>query len=253
MTPIVFVHGNPDSDRVWDLLRAELSGVETVALQMPGFGCPLPSEGFDCTRWAYRDWLAGELEALGEPAHVVAHDLGSAVLHGVLLERPELVASWALTGICDADFFWHPQARIWQTSRLGEESRDAWLSLSDDQKLDLLRANGVPDATAPGIVEKLDRRMCDALIALYRSITFFGDWTLTAEHDLPPGLVLTGDGDQFQDVSFAERCAQRTGARLHVFEDTAHWWQVERPKDAASTLRAFWADLPTGAAAVSAG
>lgn len=236
----VFVHGNPDTGRVWDPLIAELpAGVEAIALRMPGFGCPVP-DGFDCTRWAYKDWLIGELEAIGGPPHVVAHDLGSAVLHGVLIERPELVASWALTGVCDAEYPWHQQARIWQTTRLGEQSRDAWLSLSDDQKRDVLRATGVPESTAPDVVRNLGREMADAMIALYRSITFFGDWALNAEHDLPPGMVLSGDRDQFQDASYARRCAERTGAELVVFEDTGHWWQVERPAEAAAALQSLW-------------
>ena len=63
-------------------------------------------------------------------------------------------------------------------------------------------------------------------------------------------MVLTGDRDQFQDVSFARRCAERTGAELVVFEDTAHWWQVERPREAAMALRSLWAKAP---AALSAG
>jgi pimeloyl-ACP methyl ester carboxylesterase len=79
---VVLVHGNPDTPEVWNRLRAQLPGIETLALALPGFGsAPLP-EGFGCTRWEYADWIVAELERFDEPVDVVGHDIGAVFLHG---------------------------------------------------------------------------------------------------------------------------------------------------------------------------
>ena len=120
---IVFVHGVPNTAVVWNPLRSMLAGRDTVALQLPGFGCDAPA-GFSGTRYAYRDWLITELEALkamAEPVDLVGHDQGSVISQGVILARPDLVDSWVLGGgVCANDFLWHRQARIWQNTGLGE-------------------------------------------------------------------------------------------------------------------------------------
>ena len=40
---IVFVHGVPNTAAVWDPVRSLLPDRETVALQLPGFGCDAPA------------------------------------------------------------------------------------------------------------------------------------------------------------------------------------------------------------------
>jgi pimeloyl-ACP methyl ester carboxylesterase len=44
----VLVHGVPDTHRLWDRLRAELGRDGVVAVDLPGFGCPVP-DGFTAT------------------------------------------------------------------------------------------------------------------------------------------------------------------------------------------------------------
>src|SRR5207249_3277115 len=57
--PAVFVHGNPETAAVWDGVRAKLSRQDTIAVALPGFGCPRP-EGFGATKEEYVDWLIAE-------------------------------------------------------------------------------------------------------------------------------------------------------------------------------------------------
>ncbi|WP_162641660.1 hypothetical protein [Streptosporangium sp. 'caverna'] len=47
----VFVHGVPETAKVWDRLRSHLPG-ESIALKLPGFGAPRP-DGFDCSTEEY--------------------------------------------------------------------------------------------------------------------------------------------------------------------------------------------------------
>lgn len=237
---VVFLHGNPDNWRVWDELRARLDGVETTALRLPGFGAPRP-DGFAATRWDYVSWLAGELEAMDGPVDLVTHDIGSVIGHGLVLERPEAVRTWACgSAACEPDYQWHVQARIWQTTRLGEQARDAWLSLDAAQRLDVIRAGGVPDPWSESVAEQLDAEQFEAAMAFYRSAVYVGDWSLPPGADLPRMALLWGRDDPFQSVEFGERVAERIGARLHVFEDCGHWWQLERTDEAAAALRELW-------------
>ena len=55
----VFVHGVPEDQHLWDELRAELPHAQTAALNLPGFGAPLP-EGFSATKDGYLAWLVHE-------------------------------------------------------------------------------------------------------------------------------------------------------------------------------------------------
>jgi len=54
--PAVFVHGVPDTHRVWHALVRRLRRDDVVTLSLPGFGCDIPA-GFDCTKEAYARWL----------------------------------------------------------------------------------------------------------------------------------------------------------------------------------------------------
>ena len=59
--PAVFVHGVPETHIIWDPIRSHLSGKDVVAVDLPGFGAPLPA-GFDATKEAYAAWLIAEIE-----------------------------------------------------------------------------------------------------------------------------------------------------------------------------------------------
>jgi pimeloyl-ACP methyl ester carboxylesterase len=50
---IVLVHGNPETEAIWDDLVPHLRGDDLVRLSPPGFGSAIPS-GFDCSSDAYR-------------------------------------------------------------------------------------------------------------------------------------------------------------------------------------------------------
>jgi pimeloyl-ACP methyl ester carboxylesterase len=82
--------------------------------------------------------------------------------------------------------------------------------------------------------------MCDAMLAAYRSAAYLGDWELGAHGPTPPGLIVWGSQDPYQDAAFGRRAAERTGAELVVLEGCGHWWQIERPAEVAGALRAFW-------------
>jgi pimeloyl-ACP methyl ester carboxylesterase len=244
---VVFVHGVPNTAAVWDPVRRLLSDRASVAVQLPGFGCDAPA-GFSGTRYAYRDWLIDRLEAMDGPVHLVGHDQGSVISQGVILSRPDLVNTWVLGGgVCADDFLWHRQARIWQTSGLGEHWRDEFLGLDVNARAAMLTAAGVPEIDAPGVAAGMDRRMLDHILPLYRSEPYLEDWAFDPTVKYPPGLVLWGRDDRYQSTEFGRAAAAAAGARFHELA-CGHWWQAERAEEVAAELTAHWSNNRAAAA-----
>jgi pimeloyl-ACP methyl ester carboxylesterase len=246
---VAFVHGNPDRAAVWEPLIRHLGRDDSITLELPGFGAPIP-DGFAATRWDYKDWLVAELEALSEPPDLVAHDFGALIGHGVLLERPELVRSWAFGNSAHADYVLE-HARTLQTTRIGEQQLDVFFSLPPEQRHHVLLAMDIPEPRSRELVANMDRRQMECALAFYRSAVWTGDWQLSPDQDYPPGLVIWGENDIFQGVSFAHELAKDGNAELVILADAGHWWQLDRPKEAAAALTRFWGKLQISEATVA--
>jgi pimeloyl-ACP methyl ester carboxylesterase len=247
---VVLVHGVPNTTAVWDPVRSLLSDrdtSDTIALQLPGFGCDAPA-GFSGTRYAYRDWLIEQLEALNQPVDLVGHDQGSVIGQGVILARPDLVNTWVLGGgVCAEDFFWHKQARIWQTTGLGERWCEHFLSLDVNVRAAMMAAAGVPEIDAAAVAVAMDRRMLDHILPLYRSQPYLEDWAFDPNSAYPPGLVLWGRDDPYQAADFGRIAAAAAGARFHELA-CGHWWQVECAEEVAAALTDHWSNSAATAA-----
>lgn len=113
---VVLVHGNPETDAVWDPLVEALGRDDVIRLSPPGFGAPLP-DGWPSTYLDYRDWLEDELSGVDGPVDLVGHDWGGNHVVNVMMHRPELVRSWVsdIIGVFDPDYVWHDAALVWQT------------------------------------------------------------------------------------------------------------------------------------------
>jgi pimeloyl-ACP methyl ester carboxylesterase len=74
---VVLVHGNPETEAVWDPLVEAMDRTDVVRLSPPGFGARLP-EDWPATYLDYRDWLEDELIRLDAPIDLVGHDGAAA-------------------------------------------------------------------------------------------------------------------------------------------------------------------------------
>jgi pimeloyl-ACP methyl ester carboxylesterase len=90
--PAVFVHGVPDTPRVWNAVVSHLERRDVVRLSLPGFACPMPG-GFPATKESYVDWLLSRLWQTPE--------VGERVMEAMTPEalRRALVAA----GVAEAD------------------------------------------------------------------------------------------------------------------------------------------------------
>jgi pimeloyl-ACP methyl ester carboxylesterase len=236
--PAVFVHGVPDTHRVWTALLSRLGRKDVVTLSLPGFGGPVP-DGFDATKDAYVDWLLGELARQREPVDLVGHDWGALLVLRAVSLRPGAVRSWAAGGApLDPDYEWHPAARAFQTPGMGERVMESMTPAALQQALVVA---GVPDADAAETAGHVDPAMKRCILGLYRSAVHVGaEWADDLRRVTAPGLVLWGERDPYAAARFGARLAERTGARLVSLPGCSHWWQLERPAAVADELRRFW-------------
>jgi pimeloyl-ACP methyl ester carboxylesterase len=238
--PVVFVHGVPDTHRMWDRVRSHLSRSDVVSLSMPGFGAPLPPD-FDATKEAYTNWLTAQLEAIGEPVDLVGHDWGSILVQRVASVRPDLIRTLTCgSGPIDRDYEWHEMAKMWQTPGVGEEIMAGFTP----EALVAVLADETDQDAAEETAKHVDDDMKRCILTLYRSAVNVGDeWhdDVDAVKGRFPVLVCWGRDDPYVGPEMGERLAQRLGARLLMFDDSGHWWPYTKAKETAAALEEHWA------------
>ena len=245
---IVLVHGNPETEAIWDDLVPHLRGGGVVRLSPPGFGSPIPS-GFDCSTDAYRDWLAGELQKLAQPVDLVGHDWGGGHVMRIAMEHPELIRSWTtdVLGIFDPEYIWHDMAQVWQTANAGEQAIAQMASAPVDARVKRYESLGVTPAIAGKVVAGANPDMGRAILALYRSaaqpvLRDLGQGLSRAT--AKPGLALIATEDHYcGGETLARRAAGRAGAQVAVLNGAGHWWMCQQPKQGAEAINAFLARL----------
>jgi pimeloyl-ACP methyl ester carboxylesterase len=241
--PAVLVHGVPDTERSWDRLRTVLDRADVVTCSLPGFGCPRP-DGFGATKEEYAAWLEAELDAIGGPVDLVAHDWGALLAQRVASVRPDLIRTLAVgSGPLDRAYTWHAMAQAWQTPEVGEQIMAGMLGMTAAELAAGLTAGGAPSDLARIEAAHVDATMAQCILALYRSAVTVGDeWQPTVDA-MParPATVFHGDDDPYVETDVAARIASRLGAELVVYDDCGHWWAWERPAQTAAALGRLWA------------
>ncbi len=221
---------------------------ELVCLSPPGFGAPLP-DGFGATAGEYRDWLVGELAALGEPVDLVGHDTGGSHVVNVATSRPDLLRSWVsdTLGTYDPGYQWHELARRWQTPGIGEADVAARFGGTVRERAAVLVERGMNEQVAVRVAAAQDAAMGRAVLALYRSNARPGSRGLGLELERAaarPGLAILATEDHFVGTEEQRRrAASRAGARIEVLTELGHWWMTQDPARGAAVLRAFWATV----------
>jgi pimeloyl-ACP methyl ester carboxylesterase len=253
-TPLVLVHGNPESAAIWGPLIGELDRADAIPLSPPGFGVPAPAD-FDHATTTYRDWLASQLELFREPVDLVGHDWGGIHVAALAMSRPDLVRSWAsdALGVFAPDYAWHSLAQVWQREGPGEESAREIFGGDVEQRLAVTAGLGMTGRMSERVAAGMDDTMGRAVLALLRSAR--QPAMAEAGESLPsaaqrPGLALIAV-DDFERASGTlaqhEWAAERAGAKIARLEGVGHWWPEETPAPVAEALRSFWTELPDDA------
>jgi pimeloyl-ACP methyl ester carboxylesterase len=247
--PAVFVHGVPETSRLWDAIRARLNS-DSIALALPGFGTQRPA-GFAATKDDYAEWLAQSLGEIGQPIDLVGHDWGALLSVRVATAYDVPLRSWTadMARALHPDYVWNRLARTFQTPEAGE----AWMVAarqstpeSPESAASRLALLGVPWDQAVAMGAALDETKSACILNLYRSAVpnVSADWG--AELRAPggaPGLVLLASADPLNDEDLSIDVARRLTAQMHRFDGLGHAWMTEDPTTTAAVLQHFWSSV----------
>jgi pimeloyl-ACP methyl ester carboxylesterase len=240
---IVFVHGVPETAAVWSRIRTAI-GTESVALSLPGFGCPRPLD-FGATLDEYVIWVVEQLDQLTEPVHLVGHDGGALLTYRIAMAYGDRLRSWVAdtANVAHPDYVWHRLAQIWQAPGTGEAELERQLSMPTDVRARRYAAFHLAPQDARELAAGIDKAMASSILALYRSALpninhLWGPLSPTSA----PGLVVHPSRDSFSDEAQARDVAAALGARFTTI-DANHFWPYEVPHAAARILTAFWASI----------
>jgi pimeloyl-ACP methyl ester carboxylesterase len=246
-SPILFLHGAPDSGEMWNKVIEPLKkDFHCFTPDLPGFGRSTAPGNFKCSL----DNMARFIDELVEggniptPLNLVVTDFGATYGLAWAVKHPEKIRRLAIAGSANfsSRYQWHQDARLLRIPLLGELGM-ATLTLSAYEKAmhrnaPLLSTEYVRQTYAHSLAKPGVRRM---MIKLYRSIDpkdFIG-WE---EHlrDLTthvPTLVLWGDKDPYITPDYAE---QFGSAQVEHFPQNGHWLAVEIPETVTQRLATFF-------------
>ena len=198
-TPIVWVHGVPNSGAMWAPFLEAAGG---IAPDLPGFGRSGKRGDFPYSIDGYADFLGAFVDHLGlERIRLVVHDWGAVALAWAQ-RHPERVERLVAVNVVPfvEGYRWHRYARLWRTRGVGEAAMGATTRLS-------ARLAGLPRELLDDTMEHFDHGTQRAILRLYRSAP--PEVLAAAGRDLGritcPTLVLWGEDDPYIDAGFGER------------------------------------------------
>ncbi len=235
---VIFVHGVPDTARLWDPLIATLGQGDYRALSLPGFGAASPA-GFDSHMDSYAAWVITQIESAPGPVHLVGHDWGGLLSLRVAHLCPDLIASWAvLNASLYPDLKWHRLARLWQTRWKGEL---AMMLMRGARGRKLLRRAGMPEDLLQLEMPHINTQMKGAILRLYRSAVDIGPaWGGDLSGLSQRGMIIAADSDPFVPLRVCKTLAQNVAVPVHV-NPGGHWAVFDQPGPFAARLRDHWA------------
>ncbi|MGB8861806.1 MAG: alpha/beta hydrolase [Ilumatobacteraceae bacterium] len=237
---LVFVHGVPVTEQVWEPVCRRLALADAVCLRLPGFGSDLP-DSFTPTMQGYAEWLSKELAGF-ESVDLVGHDWGGLLVLLIASACPDNLRSWVVDNPnLDQDFAWHGAAVTFQTPERGEQVAEWIGGATLDARIDLLAGTGLSQEMAAAIAPAVDATMADAMLALYRSAVHIGtEWGPPIDEIRAPGLCVIADRDEYRQPGAMRRLAERTSAHVLDLPEAGHFWMVDEPDVVAAHLTAFW-------------
>jgi pimeloyl-ACP methyl ester carboxylesterase len=244
-TPVVLLHGFPQTSSCWDEVTEHLTAqdLRVLAPNQRGYSPGARPKG----RRAYRlqelvDDVKALLDAAGlEQAHVVGHDWGAAVAWGFALTYPDRTATLTALSVGHPGAF----AKSAVTSR---QLLHSWymgffqlpgvpeLALSRNLEKSLISSGATEQDAKRDAAALSDKDALTAALSWYRAIPF-GDPRLLKQKVTVPTLYVWSSGDQFVQRGTAESTAQTvTGPYRFVELEGSHWIPDQQAARAAELI-----------------
>lgn len=258
-TPLLLLHGISRSLEDWSEQVQRLSRrFYVIAPDQPGFGFSARRDG-PADLAALADGVADTLVELGETrrCHVIGNSLGGAVAMQLLASHPDNVASLTLVNSAGFGAEVTPLLRMLSLPGLGRYA--ATHSTTAGARLMERRIFADPALATPERVAHALRIAAQpgAGAFLHEIANYLGtargvrpqwrDELLAAVAAHPrPTLLIWGDRDRILPAAhLAAARRQFPDAQVHLFADTGHMPQIERPDEFADLVTAFVENGPT--------
>ncbi len=248
-SPVLFLHGAPDSSEMWDGVIDGLEGhYRCFAPDLPGFGRTAAPANFTCSLENMARFI-DELvvaAAIPTPLNLVVADFGATYGLSWAVTYPDKVQRIAIVGGSNfsSRYHWHGTARLFRTPLLGELAMASLTPTAYEksmrQNAPLVSPEYARSSYALSLAKPGTRRM---MLKLYRSINprDFVGWEERLRDLMTrvPALVLWGDKDPFITPEYAQ---QFGSARVEHFPHNGHWLAVESPENVTERLMTFFAE-----------
>lgn len=241
-TPILFLHGSPDTHDMWLPLISHLGNdVRSIAPDLPGFGQSTLPNNFDLTLDNMADFIHDLIQALNidEPVILVTTDFGGHYGLAFTVKYPTMVKGIVISNTnFFSDYQWHFFAKLYRLPLLGE-----FLVASASRDMMRKTLKNVAPALPDSYIERSydsgfgSSKVRKTILRMYRSRSSkdFAGWEdkLLQILEDKPALVLWGDKDPFISPDYAERFG---AAEVHQFSDYSHWLPLEAPAEYSNVL-----------------
>lgn len=237
---VVFLHGNPDTHKVWEPVCERLSPYRSIAPDLPGFGDSEedPDGGLaleDQARFVSDLFAAFRLKQ----ADLVVHDVGGIYGLAFAALYPDRVRSLTIFNtIFSPSYKWHFWARVWRTRRLGEFAMKAVFEPLFVREL-RRGSKRIPREYAAHAWEHFTPKTRRTVLRWYRAMdpaVFTGwDTKLRDATTTIPTSVVWGDRDPFIPASDAESFGADA---VHHLPECGHWAMLESPARCADLIEA---------------
>ena len=241
---VFLLHALGGSARSFDLVRARLPGVETVALDLPGFGGAV-----DADRFAVADMAAGVIAAVAERGAerwmLVGHSMGGKVAAAVARAAADGDAPAWLAGLvllAASPPAPEPMSERRRADMLGWVAAGPIGDRDARAFVDANTAQALPvavGATAAADVRRSSRRAW----AAWLDHGSREDWRARIGVLPYPALIVAGaeDGDLGEDAQRRLNAPHYADARVEVVAGAAHLLPLEAPDAVAALIRRWWA------------
>jgi pimeloyl-ACP methyl ester carboxylesterase len=244
--PILFLHGHPFNQSMWDPQIAALSArYRTITFDLRGYGVSEVPATESTTLETMADDVNGLLHHLGiEKAVVVGLSMGGQIAMAVADRYPQRLAGLVLA----ATF---PQADTPEAASARRTTADRFLHegsvLPGGEMLPKLLAHSSikrDPALAVTVYTMIAHTPPEGAAAALRGRSSRKDYTPTLERTLIPTLVVVGTEDAYTTVETATRMQQTIpDSRLVIFEGIGHMPNLEAPDLFNAVLEDFLASL----------
>jgi haloalkane dehalogenase len=242
--PILFLHGVPDSRRVWlPVIEKLKQRHRCIAPDLHGFGDSHAPADFDLSLANRARWVEEVVDGIGIKGQldVVCHDFGGPTALAWAVLNPDRVRRLVISATCfHREWRWHFIARVYRTPVLGDLvmyfQKSRWVGWPLFVKEMRKGSKGLSTEFLEETYAAANRGdVPQHILRLYRGTPpeIFAGWD-TRLYELVrqrPTLCLWSDLDPYVPLDFAENL-ETHGALLRRFANVGHWLQIE----AASTF-----------------